>query len=118
MRITRITAQVKRPDRYSIFVDGKYAFSLSEAALLDQRLVSGQELDASQLKAYKQLSADDKAYNRALRYVALRSRSVWEVETYLKRRQVEAPVREQILNKLSILDAEQGISLRRALPLA
>jgi regulatory protein len=100
MKITKIVQQAKRRDRYSIFVDDKYSFSLSENALLESRLTSGQELTKEQIAEYKQLSADDKLYNRALNYVALRPRSVWEVEFYLKRKDSPAPLTEQITNKL------------------
>lgn len=100
MKITKIVQQVKKHDRYSIFVDKKYAFSLSESALLESKLVSGQELTREQVEGYKQVSQDDKLYGRALNYVALRPRSVWEVEFYLKRKDSPAPLIEQITNKL------------------
>jgi regulatory protein len=100
MKITAIKQQVKRKDRYSIYVDGKYSFSLSETALLEQGVVSGQELSAAELKDFKKLSVDDKAYGNTLRYVALRSRSQWELRDYLHRKQVEEPTAEKILNKL------------------
>jgi regulatory protein len=100
MRITKIVQQVKKHDRYSIFVDEKYSFSLSESALLESRLTSGQELTREQIEEYKQLSNDDKIYGRALNYVALRPRSVWEVEFYLKRKDSPSPLIEQITHKL------------------
>jgi regulatory protein len=100
MKITKIVQQVKKHDRYSIFVDERYSFSLSESALLESKLHSGQELTREQVEQYKQLSNDDKLYGRALNYVALRPRSVWEVEFYLKRKDSPAPLIEQITNKL------------------
>jgi len=100
MKITNIKQQVKRADRYSIFVDGKYAFSLSESALLQQGLASGQEFDAQKLKDLKRASGEDKAYGDALRYAALRPRSEWELETYLKRKDVEEPVAARIIERL------------------
>jgi regulatory protein len=103
VKITSIKQQAKRTDRYSIFVDGKYAFSLSEGALLESKLASGQELSKEQVKEFKQLSADDKLYNRALNYVAMRPRSRWEVEQYLWRKEPPPALTEQILNKLSII---------------
>ena len=86
MKITAIRQQVKRPDRYSIYVDGKYSFSLSEVAFLKCELNSGKELTAQEVEDFKNFSADDKMYNRALRYVAMRQRSVWEVQDYLRRK--------------------------------
>ncbi|HET7060220.1 MAG TPA: RecX family transcriptional regulator [Candidatus Saccharimonadales bacterium] len=103
MKITSIKQQIKRTDRYSIFVDGKYAFSLSEAALLESKLASGDVLTAGQLKEFKKLSEDDKIYNQTLRYIALRPRSKWEIEFYLQRKKTPLPQIEIILNKLSII---------------
>ncbi|MEK7153644.1 MAG: RecX family transcriptional regulator [Patescibacteria group bacterium] len=100
MKITSIKQQVKRKDRYSIFIDGKYAFSLSEAGLLSQGLASGQEFDKGQLDALKKASGVDKAYGNALRYVAMRPRSEWEMQTYLRRKEVDEPVAEHIMQRL------------------
>lgn len=109
MKITKIVQQEKQKDRYSIFVDDKYAFSLSENALLESKLASGQELDEHEFKAWKQESADDKLAGSALRYAAMRLRSVWEMEQYLRRKQASPTLATKILNKLSnisLLDDE------------
>jgi regulatory protein len=103
MKITSIKQQAKRTERYSIFVEGKYAFSLSENALLESKLAGGQELTKEQVNEYKKISADDKLYNQALRYVAMRPKSKWEIEEYLKRKNASPPLVEIILNKLSII---------------
>lgn len=100
MRISAIKQQVKRADRYSIYVDEKYSFSLSDSALLESRLVTGQELTEAEVKELKQKSADDKVYSLALRYVALRSRSRYELETYLKRKDAPPPLIDTILGRL------------------
>jgi len=102
MKITAIKQQVKRQGRYSIFVEGKYAFSLSDTALLQQKLSIGQELTESEIRELKKLSDDDKIYNATLNYLAIRLRSKWEIETYLKRKNASPPLSEEILNKLSI----------------
>lgn len=101
MKITKIVQQEKQKDRYSVFVDGKYAFSFSEGALLESKLAIGQKLDKEALKQWKQVSADDKIYNQALRYAAMRLRSIWEMEQYLRRKQASPALTEKILNKLS-----------------
>lgn len=103
MNITAIKQQVKRTGRYSIFVDEKYSFSLSESALLEQKLTIGQELGREELEDLKKLSADDKLYNQVLGYLAIRPRSAWEIKTYLERKHSPAPLIESILNKLSEL---------------
>lgn len=101
MKITTIKQQEKLKDRYSVFVDGKYAFSLSEGALLDSKLASGRELTKEELQGFKQLSADDKLYGNALRYAAMRLRSEWELRSYLQRKQASPEATETILGKLA-----------------
>lgn len=100
MKITAIKQQEKLKGRYSIFVNEKYAFSLSDTALLDTKLFVGQEVTEQELKRYKELSADDKIYGLVLRYLAIRQRSQWEIETYLQRKQCPAPLQEKILTRL------------------
>lgn len=122
MKITSIKQQVKRPDRYSIYVDGKFAFGLSEQALFESKLSSGTEIDIEKLAALKALSSTDKAYGNALRYVAMRPRSIWEMQTYLRRKEVDEPVADDIIQRLQsygLLDdqkfAEAWVSNRRLL---
>lgn len=101
MKITAIQQQVKRPERYSIFVDGKYSFSFGESALLEQGLRIGQELSEQEVHELKKRSSDDKIYNAALRYIAMRQRSEWEITSYLERKGAEPALQTQILSKLS-----------------
>jgi regulatory protein len=101
VNITAIKAQVKTAGRYSIFVDGKYAFSLSDVALLEQQVRIGQEVTKDRLGELKQLSTDDKLYGLVLRYLSVRPRSEWEVQTYLNRKQASPALVDSMLNKLS-----------------
>lgn len=103
MNITAIKQQERLKGRYSIYIDGKYAFSLSADALLAEKLVPGQELDEPQLKAYKKLSQDDKAYGLALAYAARRIRSRWEFTDYFRRKKYEPELAAQLLTRLEKL---------------
>ncbi len=114
MKITRIAQQEKQRERYSVFVDGAYVFSLSEAALLESGLASGVELSAADLKRWKQESADDKLYSAALRYAAMRLRSAWEMEAYLQRKKASPALASKILNKLSNINLINDEAFARA----
>jgi regulatory protein len=114
MQITAIKQQVKRADRYSVFVDGKYAFSLSESGLIESRLASGKELDAAELKDLKKVAGLDKAYGQALRYVAIRQRSEWEMQTYLKRKEVDAEAAQEIIRRLRDLSLLSDLDFARS----
>jgi regulatory protein len=103
VKVTDIKQQVKRGDRYSIFIDGKYVLSFGESELLASGLQVGAELSPEEVKKLKGRAVVDKAFDAAIRYVAIRPRSQWELESYLKRKKVEEPVAHEILNKLSEL---------------
>ncbi|MES2970721.1 MAG: RecX family transcriptional regulator [Patescibacteria group bacterium] len=101
MKITDIKQQVKRADRYSIFIDGKYVFSFSENELLNTGLRIGQEYTETELDELKNKAVVDKAYDRSLNLIMRRSRSEWELRDYLKRKEYETEIIDKILNKLS-----------------
>lgn len=99
-KITAIRQQQKAKDRYSVYVDEKYSFSLSESALISSGISSGTEITAEQLEAYKRLSAEDKLWGRALRYVAARLRSSHEVREYLRRKEAAPELIDQYIERL------------------
>ena len=105
MKITAIKVQINDASRYSIFLDGRYAFSLSDLALLKNQLVLGQELSKDELKKLELVASDDKAYADTLKYLSIRPRSRWEIKTYLKRKGTSLDSAEEIMDRL----AAQGL---------
>jgi regulatory protein len=103
MKITKITQQVKRVNRYSVYVDDTYSFSLSETALLESGISSGRDLTDSELVAFKKLSQDDKIYGQALRYVAMRLHTTWEMQSYMERKGAPPALIEDTVVKLTAL---------------
>lgn len=101
MKITNIKQQVKRNDRYAIYVDGKYVLSFGESELLKSGLRIGDELTKLEVQKLKKRAGVDKALDNTLRLVAIRQRSRWEIESYLKRKGVDEAATNEILNKLS-----------------
>jgi regulatory protein len=67
---------------------------------LAEGLHSGLEVDEVQLKLYKKLSADDKAYGLALAYVARRMRSRHELSDYFRRKEYDAELSAQLIERL------------------
>jgi len=89
MKITAIKQQVKNPERVSIFVDGKYVFSLSLDELVKHKLKNNDELDETDVKKYKKISADGKLRVRALEWLMNRPHSEREFRDYLYRKKTE-----------------------------
>lgn len=100
MKVTAIKQQIKIRGRYSIYVNEKYTFSLSESSLLDQKIHIGMEVNLQQLEAYKETSKLDKAYGLSLGYVARRLRSEWELQAYFRRKSIDEDAAAQILERL------------------
>jgi regulatory protein len=100
MKITDIKQQVKRPERYSVYVDGKYSFSLPDIELSSKDLRIGTELDAVRLNQLKQDAELSKIYNQTLGQISRRMRSVWEIGFYLSRKQIAAEQIELVISRL------------------
>ncbi|QPC45773.1 recombination regulator RecX [Mangrovibacillus cuniculi] len=98
--ITKISVQEKRKDRYNIFLNEKYAFSVDEAVLIKHNLVKGQQLTEEDIEQIQVQEEDQKAYGKAINFLSYRMRSTGEVFTYLKEQEVEEHVIQQILSKL------------------
>lgn len=101
MVITAIKQQQKRADKYSVFINEKYAFSLSANELLNQKLSIGQELDNEMLTTIHEAASLDKAYVKSLDYISRRPRSVWEMEQYLKKCGCNDNAKSIIINRLT-----------------
>ncbi len=99
-KVTDIKQQVKRQDRYSIFIDGKYSFSLSENELMQSGIRLNREYTTTELEELKQTAVLDKAYMRSLDMLSRRARSEWELRDYLRRKDYEPEVIEQIIARL------------------
>lgn len=113
MQITNINQQQKRMDRYSIFIDGKYTFSLGESELINSGLKIGQEISKEELEKLKDTARLDKAYDSALNLIARRPRSKWELTQYLKRKNYDQTETDSIINKLSERNYADDISFAK-----
>ncbi|GEK29635.1 regulatory protein RecX [Furfurilactobacillus siliginis] len=97
--VTMIEAQ-KRAGRYNVYLDGKYAFPISESVMIKFQIFKGMEIDQ---KLQEQIiAADDvaRAYNRALDYLSGQLRSEREVEEKLASLEIEPGVITDTLQRL------------------
>jgi len=101
MKITAIKQQVKRQDRYSVYVDEKYLFSFSQDELLNSGLKVGLEVSAQELAELQNTAVIDKAYDRALNLISHRPRSEGEMRDYLRRKDLTDHVITTVVNRLT-----------------
>lgn len=84
--ITKLTAGVKDPNRVNVFLDGRFAFSLDVAQVVELDVKVRQSVDEKRLKVLRDASDFGKMYQRTLEWVLTRPHSVRETEEYLRRR--------------------------------
>lgn len=103
--VTRLAPGVRDQNRVNVFLDGKFAFSLDVAQVVDLGVKVGQKLDDEQLKALQCASEFGKLYQRTLEWVLMRPHSVQETRDYLKRRKFK----RQILNRQRVRDEKRPL---------
>lgn len=86
MIITKIERQKKNKLRFSIFVDEKYAFSVSEDVYARFILHSGQSLTESEREEIEKAETESSVKRIALRYRSYRPRSTKEISDYLNKK--------------------------------
>lgn len=80
--ITKIEAQ-KRKGRFNVYVDGQYAFPISEEVFIKYRVFKGMEVDDKLIDTLKNADNISKIHSRALNYLAHNLRTEYEVREKL-----------------------------------
>jgi regulatory protein len=75
--ITGIKAQIKNPERVSIFLDGEYAFGLSR--IIAAWLQIGQRLSEEKINSLREQDSQEVAYQRALIFLNHQQRTSHEI---------------------------------------
>lgn len=81
--ITKITQQKRDPERFNVFLDKEYAFSVHESVLVKFALTKGMTLEDWSISDMVYDDEIQKAFNRALHFLGFRMRSEHEVKQKL-----------------------------------
>jgi len=81
--ITKIARQKNNNERYNLYLDEKYAFSVDEAVLVKYQLTKGKVLEAFTIDEMVFEDEVRKAYNKAIQFLSYRMRSEQEVRDKL-----------------------------------
>ncbi|EDL65126.1 recombination regulator RecX [Bacillus sp. SG-1] len=102
--ITKISKQVKNEERYNIFIDGEYSFSVDEEILARFQLGKGKEIDELAMADIGYEDDVRKAFNLAIHYLSFRMRTEKEVSDYLKKKDLGDAVAAEAMEKLKKYD--------------
>lgn len=84
MEITSVEKNRKYRDKLSVFIDGKFAFNISEKDYLSLNLYEKSEIDDKTIDYIRNTINFQEAKSRAVRYLTLRIRTEKEVRDKLK----------------------------------
>jgi regulatory protein len=96
--ITGLRFQKRSPDRVNVYLDGEFAFGLP--AVEAAKLRVGQILEDHDVEGLRSLDNAEKAYDRAIRFLAYRPRSEAEVRGKLERTDTDPAVIEAVIERL------------------
>jgi len=99
-KITSIEFQAKRKDRFSVFMDGEFAFGLHQNVLIKCGIAKGDELTQAQIDSIINLEENHAAKEKAMRLLAVRARSKKELRDRLKQTRFSSDTIDQILIEL------------------
>lgn len=100
--ITDIKKQKKSDQRFSIFVNDKYAFGLGDLELSGSSLRIGMELSDSEIGEWKERTEANRAYFQGLFFLSFRLRSIYEIRKYLKKKDWDGEIIELTIERLSL----------------
>lgn len=98
--ITKIERQKRIKDRYNLFIDEQFAFSVHEDILIKQRLVKGTVISIEHFKVILHAQEKQQAYLDAIRLLSVRLRSEHELKARLKQKGYEPEIRAITLDRL------------------
>ena len=100
MIITDITQQVKNPKRYSIFLDGKFAFGIDGVDLLEYKLKIGQELSIDEYDTLMGKIEYIAARDAAVKYLSTGLKSVYQLREMLANKEFSNTSTELVVELL------------------
>ncbi|USS92932.1 RecX family transcriptional regulator [Fructilactobacillus ixorae] len=108
-KVTKVVAQ-QQAGRYNVYLDGQYAFPVSEEVLIQYHVFQGQQLTRSLIQTIQLADQQAKLYAKAVDFISYQSRTEAEVRTKLATlTDDEAAIAQVVdrLKQLQLLDDRQ-----------
>jgi regulatory protein len=107
LKVTALKQQTRDKNRVNVYLDGEFAFGLAKILALPLRLK--QDLTDADIERLQAADAEEQAYERALKFIAVRPRSESEVRLRLRKHEVPPVAIDAVLERLKragLLDDE------------
>ena len=109
MKITAITQQKKRQNRYNVFIDNEFAFGIDGVDMLYYKLKEGEELTSERYELIMNELVFVKARETALRYIDFKRRTEKEVRQKLREEFNDETIERviELLKRYRVIDDEE-----------
>ena len=108
-KITDIKQQQKDPNRFNVFIDGKFAFGISAEIRFVKKLEVGQRVSEKQNENLITADQTERLLNKALKFLSFRPRSEKEIRDYLLRKGKLKEVKSEVEIKQYEVSVEEVI---------
>src|SRR3712207_2395346 len=102
--ITALAVQANDDERINVFIDGEFAIGVSLRVMQELGLRKGQVLSDAEWERLVQAERGSKAWNAALRLLAVRPRSERELRDRLRRKEFEPDHIDAAIRRLRELE--------------
>jgi regulatory protein len=113
MLITAIDRQKKNRSRFSVSLDGTFAFGVSDEVLLRAVLFVGKELTQAEADALTVADSEETAKQKAMRLIGIRPRTEKEISTYLLGKGYDESTAAAVTGKLIALHLIDDLEFAR-----
>lgn len=97
----KIIKYEKKPNnQYKIYLENNQSITIYEEVIIKNNLLYKKEITNSILKQIDSDNYKEKIYNKCIKYISIRLRSIYEIEQYLKKNEVEDNLSKEIIKKL------------------
>ena len=95
-----IKYEKKGNDQYKIYLENNQTISLYEDVIIKNNLLYKKEIDESLLEKLDIDNNKEDIYNKCVKYISVRIRSINEIKEYLKRKEIDNILIENTIDKL------------------
>ena len=95
-----IKYEKKGNNKYKIHLENNNSINVYEDVIIKNNLLYKKEIDNTLLEKIDKDNNNEDAYNKCVKYISVRIRSIYEIKEYLKKREIEPSIIEKTIDKL------------------
>lgn len=95
-----IKYEKKGNNTYKIYLENNQSINVYEDVILKNNLLYKKEIDSSLLEKISNDNLYEDIYNKCVKYISVRIRSIYEIREYLKRKEIDESLIDTTIEKL------------------